>query len=69
MQPLGKKMATSTVPVPEGWPSIKATYANITRKLSETATREQKLTAISYWQQRLTEDAGLITNDQGPATA
>ncbi len=57
-----------SVPVPAGWPSIKATYDNsITQKLltsasSNAATDKQlKLAAIGYWMARLQRDQACIS--------
>jgi hypothetical protein len=65
----GSKMTVSLVPIPTGWPSIKTAYAGITQKLNTMGTKEEKLAAIYYWRQRLTEDAALIAQGQTPATA
>ena len=63
-------MVVSSVIVPVGWPSIRMTYdSSFTTKLNQAGTTTvQKLAAISYWQLRLVEDAGLVKNNQPPAT-
>ncbi len=59
----------SNVPVPAGWPTIRMTYDNITRKLNEPGTVAQKSAAIAYWKARLDEDLALIMQNKPPATS
>lgn len=59
---------TTTIPYPNVWPDIRATYTIITNKLNDAVPQTEKLIGIGYWQQRLVEDKALIQQGQPPAT-
>ena len=54
---------------PADWKSIKTAYGAITSKLSDAGTPEQKVAAIEYCRQRLTEDEASVNAGNMPEVA